>query len=172
MPQWPVGASNSILVSGVPLEFEYETTETTWPGMGAVLSDSTNKWEIDLCQSGENIICIVDISMASLSGRGSWRYDSAIHGYAAEDDTATYAYADNDQAKCISGTITVMLLVAGSQDIVQGMKLQCVGDGKFGEFECTTFTTVGVDPCAIVAEAMEDLTTLTAPQYIHAKLLL
>ena len=172
MPQWPVGASNSILVSGVPLEFEYEATETMWPGMGVVIN-ATNKWEVDLCASGENIICVTDISMASLTGRGSWRYDSAIHGYIAEDSASTYAYADNDQVKCISGTITAMLLVAISQEITQGEKLQCIGGGKFGAFECMTLVTVAVDPCAIVAEAMEDLTTTSLiPQYIHAKLLL
>ena len=105
MPQWPVESNNSILVSGVPLEYEYESTGNIWPGMGVTIN-TTSKWEADLCDSGDNIVCIVDISMASLSGRGSWRYDSAIHGYAT--DANLYAYNDNDQMKCISGSITVM----------------------------------------------------------------
>ena len=131
MPQWPVEANNSILVSGVPLEFEYEATEVMWPGMGVTI-DGTNKWEIDVCTDGSNIVCIADISMASLTGRGSWRYDSGIHGFAAS--STTYAYADEDQVKCISGSITVMLLLAAFQTISNGEKLQCVGAGMFGTY--------------------------------------
>lgn len=170
MPQWPVPASNSILVSGVPLEFEYEAYEDhIWPGMGVVI-DTTNKWEAKMCADGENIVCIVDISMAHLSGRGSWRYDSSIHGYSS--DGTTYTYHDEDQMKCISGNITVMLLLAASQTITEGEKLQCVGSGMFGTYACLTTFNLAVDPCALVAEAMEAVTTLTVPQYIHAKLLI
>jgi len=169
MPQWPVASNNSILVSGVPLEFEYEATDNTWPGMGVTIN-TTSKWEVDLCDSGDNIICITDISMASLTGRGSWRYDSGIYGHAAAGDVK--AYADNDQMKCISGSITVMLLLAAGQTIDEGDKLQCVGDGMFGIYSCLTTINFAVDPCALVAEAMEAVTTLTVPQYIHAKLLL
>jgi hypothetical protein len=171
MPQWPVAATNSILVSGIPLEFEYEAYEDhIWPGMGVVI-DTTNKWEAKLCTDGSNIVCIADISMASLSGRGSWRYDSGIHGNATSDGT-DYTYHDGDQMKCISGSITVMLLLAPSQVITEGEKLQCVGSGLFGTYACLTTFNLAVDPCALVAEAMEAVTTQTVSQYIHAKLLI
>ena len=169
MPQWPQHAHNSILVSGIPLEFEYESSGNIWPGMGVTIN-TTSKWEVDLCDDGDNIICVVDISMASLSGRGSWMYDSAIHGYLV--DTNEYAYHDGDQMKCISGPITVMLLLADSQEIDEGDKLQCAGDGMFGKFECLTTFNLAVDPCALVAEAMEAVTTTTVNTYVHAKLLI
>lgn len=161
MPQWPVPSSNSILVSGVPLEHEYEASEgSIWPGMGVTIN-TTNKWEADLCDDGDNVKCIVDISMASLTGRGSWRYDS-VHGHGT---TTPLPLNDGDQFKCISGSITVMLLLAGSQTIDEGDKLQCVGEGKFGAHQCLTDSH-----CALVAMAMEAVTTLTTPQYIHAQL--
>lgn len=171
MPQWPQHSHNSILVSGIPLEFEYETSEDhVWPGMGMTIN-GTNKWKVDLCSDGSNIVCIADISMASLSGRGSWRYDSSIHGYDTSD-TTNYTYHTGDQLKCISGSITAMLLLAPSQTIDEGTKLQCVGSGLFGEFNCLTTFNLAVDPCALVAEAMEAVTTQTLSAYVHAKLLI
>ena len=169
MPQWPQHAHNSILVSGIPLEFEYESTGNIWPGMGVTIN-TTSKWEADLCDDGDNIICVVDISMASLSGRGSWMYDSSIYGYIATANAK--AYAEGDQMKCISGPITVMLLLADSQEIDEGDKLQCAGDGMFGKFECLTTFNLAVDPCALVSEAMEAVTTTTVNTYVHAKLLI
>jgi len=168
MPQWPVSANNAILVNGVPLEHEYEASEgSIWPGMGVTIN-TTNYWEADLCDDGDNVKCIVDISMASLTGRGSWRYDS-IHGHGT---TTPLPLNDEDQFKCISGSISVMLLLAGSQTIDEGDKLQCVGAGMFGKFECLTTVNLAVDPCALVAEAMEAVTTQTTPKYIHAQLLI
>jgi len=159
MPQWPTPSDNSILVSGVPLEFEYEAHEgSIYPGMGVTIN-TTNKWEADLCDAGDNIVCIVDLSMASLTGRGSWRKDGV-------NDLPLNA---GDQFKCISGAITVMLLLAVDQEIDEGDKLQCAGSGAFGSYLCRATD----DPCALVAEAMEAVTTTTLQDsvYIHAKLL-
>lgn len=166
MPQWPVPSNNSILVSGVPLEFEYEAYESNiWPGMG-VNVHATNKWEAEMCDAGDNVTCIVDISMASLTGRGSWRKDS-VHGYGT---TTPLPLNDGDQFKCISGPVTVMLLLAVSQTIDEGEKLQCAGAGAFGAYTCKATS----DPCALVAEALEAVTTtsLQVSTYIHAKLLI
>ena len=166
MPQWPVASSNSILVSGVPLEFEYEAGEATiYPGMGVSI-DTSNKWEATLCAEGANVVCIVDISMASLTGRGSWRADS-VHGIG---DSVPLPLNEGDQFKCISGPITVMLLLAADQTIDEGDKLRCAGSGRFGKFICGT----SADPCALVAEAMDNATTtsLQLTTYIHAKLLM
>ena len=167
MPQWPVPSANTILVSGVPLEWEYEAFEDNiWPGMG-VNVHTTNKWEAEMCDAGDNVTCIVDISMASLTGRGSWRKDS-VKGYAGF--TNQYALDDGDQFKCISGAITVMLLLAADQTIDEGEKLQCAGSGAFGAYTCKATS----DPCALVAEALEAVstTTLQVSTYIHAKLLI
>jgi|26BtaG_2_1085354.scaffolds.fasta_scaffold07258_3 hypothetical protein len=166
MGQWPVASNNSILVSGVPLEFEFEAFENTiYPGMGVNIH-TTNRWEAEMCDDGDNVTCIVDISMASLTGRGSWRADS-VRGIG----TATpLPYNDGDQMKCISGPVTVMLLLAVSQTIDEGEKLQCVGSGRFGAYVCRATA----DPCALVAEALEAVTTtsLQTAVYIHAKLLI
>jgi len=166
MPQWPVPSNNSILVSGVPLEHEFEAFESSiYPGMGVNIH-TTNKWEAEMCDAGDNVTCIVDISMASLTGRGSWRKDS-IHGHGT---TTPLPYNDGDQMKCISGPITVMLLLAASQTIDEGEKLQCVGSGAFGAYACNATA----DPCALVAEALEAVTTTAGEvsTYIHAKLLI
>jgi len=166
MPQWPVPSSNSILVSGIPLEHEFEAFESTiYPGMGVNIH-TTNKWEAEMCDSGDNVTCIVDISMASLTGRGSWRADS-VHGIGT---TTPLPLNDGDQFKCISGPVTVMLLLAVSQTIDEGDKLQCVGSGRFGAYNCGSTA----DPCALVAEAFEAVTTtsIQTAVYIHAKLLI
>jgi hypothetical protein len=166
MPQWPTPSDNSILVSGIPLEHEFEAFENTiYPGMGVNIH-TTNNWEAEMCDSGDNVTCIVDVSMASLTGRGSWRADS-VHGVG---DAVPLPYNDGDQMKCISGPITVMLLLAVSQTIDEGGKLQCVGSGRFGAYVCRATS----DPCALVAEALEAVTTtsLQTAVYIHAKLLI
>ena len=166
MPQWPVSSNNSILVMGVPLEFEYEASEgSMYPGMGVTIN-TTSKWEADLCDEGDNVVCIVDISMASLTGRGSWRADS-VHGIG---DSVPLPLNDGDQFKCISGSITAMLLLAVDQTIDEGDKLRCAGSGRFGSYVCGT----SADPCALVAEAMEAVTTtsLMTTSYILAKLLI
>ncbi len=166
MPQWPVPSNNSILVSGIPHEFEFEAFEDTiYPGMGVNIH-TTNKWEAEMCDSGDNVTCIVDVSVASVTGRGSWRADS-VHGIG---DSVPLPYLDGDQMKCISGPISVMLLLAVSQTIDEGAKLQCVGGGKFGAYNCGSTA----DPCALVAEALEAVTTtsLQTAVYIHAKLLI
>lgn len=160
MPQWPQASNNSILVSGIPLEFEYETTATAYPGMGVTIN-TTSKWEVDLCDKHDNVVCIVDVSMASLTGRGSWR----------KDGVKDLPYTDNDQMKCISGPITVMLLLAASETVDEGDKLACAGDGRFGKVACVMTTDT---LCALVAEAMEAVTTnsVQLSSYIHAKLLI
>jgi len=142
-----------------------------------VTINTDRRWEVDLCDSGDNIICIVDISMATLSGRGSWMYDSGIRGFLAPTPSGgtygnDFAYADGNQLKCISGPITVMLLVADTQVIDEGTKLQCISNGMFGVFLCFTTFNLAVDPCALIAEAMEAVTTTTVNTYVHAKLLI
>jgi len=167
MPQWPKASSNSILVSGVPLEFEFEASESTiYPGMGVNIVVGTPE-EAELCDAGDNVTCIVDISVSSLTGRGSWRKDS-VRGHGTD---TPLPYNDGDQMKCISGPITVMLVLAAGETITEGEKLQCAGSGTFGAFICANETS---DPCALVAEALQAVTTTAAEisTYIHAKLLI
>lgn len=173
MPQWPVPSNNSILVAGIPLEMEFEAYGTIWPGMGVEYTGA-NSYTVQACDTlGDNLIGIADKSQASLTGRGAWRKDVA-------DDLGapytTYYYTTGDELKVISnaGGIIVMLLLAPlNQTIDEGDKLQCYGTvaGTFTIFPCGLTTS---DPCALVAEAMESVTTttLTLSQYIMAKLLI
>lgn len=171
MPQWPVPSNNSILVAGIPLEMEFEAYGTIWPGMGVEYTGA-NSYTVRACNTlGANLICIADKSMSSLTGRGSWRKDVAD-----DQGLTTLYYTTGDELKCISnaGGIIVMLLLAPlNQTIDEGDKLQCYGTvaGTFTVFPCGLTTS---DPCALVAEAMESVTTttLTLSQYIMAKLLI
>ena len=169
MPQWPVASNNSILVAGIPLEMEFEAYGTIWPGMG-VSYTGANSYTVKACDAlGQNIIGIADKSQASLTGRGAWRKDVAD-----DQGLTTLYYTTGDEPKVISGPIIVMLLLAPlNQTIDEGDKLQCYGTvaGTFTVLPCALTTT---DPCALVAEAMESVTTttLTLSQYIMAKLLI
>lgn len=169
MPQWPVPSNNSILVAGIPLEMEFEADGTIWPGMGVEYTGA-NSYTVQACNHlGDNLIGIADKSQASLTGRGAWRKDVAV----AQGKTAYY-YTTGDELKVISGPVIVMLLLAPlNQTINEGDKLQCYGTvpGTFTVLPCGLTTT---DPCALVAEAMESVTTttLTLSQYIMAKLLI
>lgn len=171
MPQWPVPSNNSILVAGIPLEMEFEAYGTIWPGMGVEYTGA-NSVQVQACDTlGDNLIGIADKSQASLTGRGAWRKDVA-DGLGG-DYTSLY-YTTDDELKVISGPVIVMLLLAPlNQTINEGDKLQCYGTvaGTFTVLPCGLTTT---DPCALVAEAMESVTTttLTLSQYIMAKLLI
>jgi len=150
---------------------EFEAYGTIWPGMGVEYTGA-NSYTVRACNTlGANLIGIADKSMASITGRGSWRKD------VADDQGAPYTslyYTTLDELKVISGPIIVMLLLAPlNQTIDEGDKLQCYGTvaGTFTVFPCGLTTS---DPCALVAEAMESVTTttLTLSQYIMAKLLI
>jgi len=172
MPQWPVPSNNSILVAGVPLEMEFEAYGDIWPGMGVEYTGA-NSYTVRACNTlGANLIGIADKSVADITGRGSWRKDVAD----AQGITTNDHYVTGDELKVISnaGGIIVMLLLAPlNQTIDEGDKLQCYGTvaGTFTVLPCGLTTT---DPCSLVAEAMESVTTttLTLSQYIMAKLLI
>lgn len=170
MPQWPVPSNNSILVAGIPLEMEFEVYGTIWPGMGVEYTGA-DSYTVRACNAqGANLIGIADKSQASLTGRGAWRKD------VADDLGAPYTslhYTTDDEMKVISGPIIVMLLLAPlNQTIDEGDKLQCYGTvaGTFTVLDCLATT----NPCSLVAEAMESVTTttLTVSTYIMAKLLI
>lgn len=167
MPQWPVPSANSILVAGIPLEMEFEASGTIWPGMGVEYTGA-NSYTVQACSAlGDNIIGIADKSQASLTGRGAWRKDVAT-----DQGKTAFHYTTGDELKVISGPVIAMLLLAPlNQTIDEGDKLQCYADGAFTVLPCGLTTT---DPCALVAEAMESVTTttLTLDQYIMAKLLI
>ena len=151
------------------MEMEFEAYGTIWPGMG-VSYTGANSYTVKACDAlGQNIIGIADKSQASLTGRGAWRKDVA-----EANDKSTLYYTTGDEPKVIAGTVMVMLLLAPlNQTIHEGDKLQCYGTvpGTFTVLPCGLTTT---DPCALVAEAMEEVTTttLTLSQYILAKLLI
>lgn len=174
MPQWPVASNNSILVAGIPLEMEFEAYGTIWPGMGVEYTGA-NSYTVQACSTlGANIIGIADKSQADLTGRGAWRKDVAD-----AEGLSTLYYTTGDELKVISnaGGIIVMLLLAPlNQTIDEGDKLQCYGTvpGTFTVMDCEVDPASTVNLCALVAEAMESVTTttLTLSQYIMAKLLI
>ena len=161
MGQWPQRSNNSILVAGIPLEQEYEASGTIYPGMGLEYTGA-NSYTVKACTDGANVLAIADVSMASVTGRGSWRKDGDLD----------LPYVTSDQLKAISnaGGVIAMLLLSTDQTIDEGNKLQCAGDGAFGIYLCR-YTD---DPCALTAEAMEAVTTTTLQDsvYIMAKLLI
>lgn len=149
---------------------EFEAYGTIWPGMGVEYTGA-NSYTVRACTTlGANLIGIADKSQASLTGRGAWRKDAAYNNLSSPD---SYAYTTGDEPKVISGPIIVMLLLAPlNQTIHEGDKLQCYGTvaGTFTYLECLATT----NPCSLVAEAMEEVTTttLTLTTYIMAKLLI
>ena len=170
MPQWPVAAENAILVAGLPLFFEYEAAATIYPGYAVQIDRDPNvDYHVEPCDTdGVNIIGIADLAMASQTGRGSWRKYNCDGE--SDDSDRNLPYLTGDQVKVISGPIIVMLVLCESQTIVAGEKLQCCGaePGMVKEFTCET-----ASPCALIAEAMEDITTAAGHcAYIMAKLLI
>lgn len=164
MPQW--GTSNEtyfgILVAGTPLFMEYEADETIHPGMVVELSAEGH---VEACDAGDNPVGVADIAMATQDGNGSRRM-AACDVHSSESNP----YVSGDQVKVISGPIIVNLILDDNEIIVVGEKLAC-GDtaGYVHDIVCGTTT----DPCAIVAEALETITTANNEcSYIMAKLLI
>ena len=166
MPQW--GTSNEtlygILVAGLPLFMEFEANETIYPGMVVELQAEGT---IDACDAGHNPVGVADIAMATQDGNGSRRkYQCDPNTVVGEDNP----YVAGDQVKVVSGPIIVNLILDDNEIITVGEKLAC-GDtsGYVHDIVCGTTT----DPCAIVAEALETVTTADGECiYIMAKLLM
>ncbi len=164
MPQW--GTSNEthhgILVAGLPLFMEFEANETIHPGM---VVEMQAEGTIDACDAGDNPVGVADIAMATQDGNGSRRF-ATCDTYTSESNP----YVAGDQVKVISGPIIVNLILDDNEIITVGEKLAC-GDtaGYVHDIVCGTTT----DPCAIVAEALETVTTGPGECiYIMAKLLM
>lgn len=182
MPQWPVRATNAILVAGEPTfaEYEVEPNGTIYPGYVVSLDITLPDYYVENCPSeGANVIGVADLAQASQTGRGTWRKYDCIgeSGIAARNlpylggtVVDAYGFYDGDQVKVIWGDIVVMLVLCAEQDILAGMKLQCCNGspGMVQEYHCITAT-----PCGLVAEAMEDMNTGVGQcKYIMAKLLI
>jgi len=169
MPQW--GFTNEtlygILVAGLPLFMEFEAYNSViYPGMAVMMN---GEGFVTPCTNGANPVGIADIAMASQTGRGSRRKADCDDNVAAGDDNA---YAVGDQVKVISGPIIVKLILGDDEDVVAGEKLQCDDDltaGMVQNYDCSTTA----DPCAIIAESLETMSTAAAAcAYIMAKLLI
>jgi len=168
-PQWPVPASNGILVGGLPLFGELEASETIWPGYVVSFTGATSPVTIKACGEDEDPFGVAIMAMADQEGHGSWRkYDC--------DDLAVVTrnlpYQTGDQVKVVSGDVFVMLVLDAVETLVPGDKVEC-SDGVHGmvqEFFCDGSTS---DPCDLVAEAMENVVTaLGECEYFLAKLLI
>jgi len=148
--QWPVAASQAILVAGVPLEMEFECTGDIYPG-DVVEFDTTACPKIKAgANETDGIIGVADISMGSYTGRGAKR---------------TVAYESGDQVKVISGDILVMLRLANSNAITCGDHLQPAASGEVKAFVCGTDNA-----CELLAQAFESKSSNTlAMQWILAK---
>jgi len=168
MPQW--GTSNEtdygILVAGLPLFMEFEAYETIYPGMVVMMQA---EGIVKKCTEGANPVGVADIAMATQDGNGSRRYYLCDDNV---DETEDNPYVAGDQVKVISnaGGILVKLILEEAEVITVGEKLEC-GEtaGMVQDYICSTTS----DPCAIVAEALEDMTTHAGEcAYIMVKLLI
>ena len=169
MPQWPVPATNCILVAGTPTFAEYEAYDTIYPGYAVSLDAALDDFYVRRCTAeGVNVIGIADLAQASQDGRGTWRkYDCIGESLDSDEDKP---YIAHDQVKVIWGDVVVMLVLCASQAITAGTKLQCCSGspGMVQEYLCVTAT-----PCGLIAEAMEDkVTGISECKYIMAKLLI
>ena len=166
MPQW--GTTNEtdygILVAGLPLFMEWEASATIYPGMAVMFSSESY---ITPCTDGSNPVGIADIAMATQDGNGSRRKADCDDNVAEGDDNP---YVSGDQVKVISGPIIVKLILGPSEDVVAGEKVQCDDTaGMVQNYDCSTTA----DPCAIVGESLEDLSTGAGEcAYLMVKLLL
>ena len=167
MPQW--GTSNEtdygILVAGLPLFMEFEAYGTIYPGMAVMMQ---GEGIVTPCTDGSNPVGIADIAMATQDGNGSRRKADCDDNVAAADDNP---YDEGDQVKVISGPIIVKLILGPTEDVIAGEKLQCDDTaGMVQNYDCSLTTS---DPCAIVAESLEDMSTGSEEcAYIMAKLLI
>ena len=166
MPQW--GTSNEtdygILVAGLPLFMEFEAHQTTYPGYTVMMHA---EGIVKNCTEGANPVGIADIAMATQDGNGSRRYYLCDDNVAEADDNP---YVAGDQVKVISGPIIVKLVLTAAEVVVVGEKLECALEaGQVQDYICSTTS----NPCSIVAEALEDVTTHVGEcAYIMAKLLI
>ena len=166
MPQWPVAPSNAILVGGLPLFHEYEAYATIYPGFVVEFTGADDPALITYCSDGGNPVGVADIAMAYQTGRGSWRKPSCEN---VESSTKDLPYLSGDQVEVISGPVIVMLVLDANENIIPGDKLMCAGSGLVKEYYCLTTS----DPCALVAEAIENVVTGGGEcAYIMAKLLI
>ena len=166
MPQW--GTSNEtdygILVAGLPLFMEFEAYQTTYPGYVVQMHA---EGIVKNCTEGANPVGIADIAMATQDGNGSRRYYLCDPNVDLADDNP---YVAGDQIKVISGPIIVKLVLEAAEVITVGEKLECgTTAGQVQDYTCSTTS----NPCSIVAEALEDVTTHAGEcAYIMAKLLI
>jgi len=169
MPQWPVPSANSILVGGLPLFHEYEAYENIYPGMAVSFTGAVNPVTIQACAFGEDPVGIALKAMADQDGHGSWMVPTCT-GH--ESTTKNLPYEAGDQVKVVSGAVFVMLILDENEDIEPGAKLQCSANtsGYVEEFYCDGTTA---DPCDLLAESLEDVTTSDGEcEYFMAKLLI
>lgn len=166
MPQW--GTSNEtdygILVAGLPLFMEFEADATIFPGMAVMLSAEGH---VTPCTDGANPVGIADIAMATQCGNGSRRKALCDANVDSEDDNP---YDAGDQVKVISGPIIVKLILGPTEDVVFGEKVQCDDTaGMVQNYACGTTA----DPCAIVGESLETVSTGAGEcAYLMVKLLI
>ena len=169
MPQWPVPSANSILVGGLPLFHEYETIENIYPGMVVSFTGNVTPVTIQACTFGEDPVGVALKAMADQEGHGSWMVPTCT-GH--ESTTKNLPYQNGDQVKVVSGAVFVMLILDAEEDIEPGAKLQCSSAtaGYVEEFYCDGATG---DPCDLLAESLEDVTTAVGEcEYFMAKLLI
>jgi len=169
MPQWPVPASNSILVGGLPLYHEYEAYETIYPGYVVSFTGAVDPVTIQACDKDEDPVGVALLSMADQEGHGSWRKPNCT----GASDVKTYdlPYQAADQVKVVSGPVFVMLILDQNETLVPGDKVMAsdANPGLVVEFYCGDTS----DPCDLIAESLESVNTGAGEcEYFMAKLLI
>jgi len=171
-PQWPVPALHAILVGGLPLFHEYEAYAAIYPGYVVAYTGVVNPVLIAGCDSGatarDDPVGVAVLAMADQEGHGSWRKPNCT---GAGEATRDLPYEAGDQVKVVSGDVFVMLILDQNETLVPGDKVMCsdANPGLVIEYFCSTTA----DPCELVAESMEVVTTGTSEcEYFLAKLLI
>jgi hypothetical protein len=116
MPQRPVDASNSILVSGQPIieEYEVQTATDMYPGR-AVITGTTSRDIIVAPAASVVVLGVLDTKPGALRGT---------------------CYTQYDQARVIRGDCVVMMLCEHAATITVGQKIEAysTNDGKIGPY--------------------------------------
>uniref|UniRef100_A0A6M3LY15 Uncharacterized protein n=1 Tax=viral metagenome TaxID=1070528 RepID=A0A6M3LY15_9ZZZZ len=143
MTQYPIAATNKILVGGVPLHMEFEaaTSSAILPGdlvqFNIPASDCNIK---EGANDSEEIIGVADITPTpgATPPRGGNRVT---------------AFAAGDQIVVLRGPLTVMLRVATSEEIQCGEFVQPAASGEVKAYQCGTD-----NDCQRIAQSLETLT--------------
>ena len=141
--QYPIPATNAIIVGGLPLYMEFEAASEIYPG-DLVQFNNPGAGDCTIkagAVDSEEIVGVADISVADSSLGGAGR---------------TKPYSAGDSVKVVRGPLTIMLRLASSEQIQCGEFLQPAASGEVKAYVCGTD-----NDCQRIAQSLETLTQNT-----------